>query len=64
MICLEPAAADRLGRSGLAGCDLQLELLFIHPFDVIRHHLIDPNTGTEMYESDDIVRYLWDRYGD
>ncbi len=27
-------------------------------------YLIDPNTGTEMYESDDIVEYLFDRYGD
>jgi glutathione S-transferase len=27
-------------------------------------YLIDPNTGEEMYESDDIVRYLFDRYGD
>ena len=27
-------------------------------------YLIDPNTGTELYESDEIVRYLFDRYGD
>lgn len=27
-------------------------------------YLVDPNTGTEMYESDDIVKYLFDRYGD
>ncbi len=27
-------------------------------------YLVDPNTGEEMYESDDIVRYLFDRYGD
>lgn len=26
-------------------------------------YLIDPNTGREMYESDDIVRYLYERYG-
>ncbi|MDG2303099.1 MAG: glutathione S-transferase N-terminal domain-containing protein [Candidatus Binatia bacterium] len=26
--------------------------------------LVDPNTGVEMYESDDIVRYLFDTYGD
>jgi glutathione S-transferase len=26
-------------------------------------YLIDPNTSTEMYESDDIVRYLFERYG-
>ncbi|MBM4270180.1 MAG: glutathione S-transferase [Deltaproteobacteria bacterium] len=26
-------------------------------------YLVDPNTGVEMYESDDIVRYLWERYG-
>lgn len=26
--------------------------------------LVDPNTDTEMYESDDIIRYLFDRYGD
>jgi len=26
-------------------------------------YLIDPNTGKEMYESDDIVRYLEARYG-
>jgi glutathione S-transferase len=27
-------------------------------------YLIDPNTNTEMYESDDIVQYLFDQYGD
>lgn len=27
-------------------------------------YLIDPNTGREMYESDDIVRYLYAEYGD
>ena len=27
-------------------------------------YLIDPNTGKEMYESDDIIRYLADTYGD
>jgi len=27
-------------------------------------YLIDPNTGREMYESDDIVRYLYATYGD
>jgi len=26
--------------------------------------LVDPNGGVEMYESDDIVRYLFERYGD
>ncbi len=26
-------------------------------------YLVDPNTGEEMYESDDIVRYLFQRYG-
>jgi glutathione S-transferase len=26
--------------------------------------LVDPNTGKEMYESDEIVRYLFSRYGD
>jgi len=26
-------------------------------------YLVDPNTGVEMYESDDIVRYLFERYG-
>jgi glutathione S-transferase len=26
-------------------------------------YLVDPNTATEMYESDDIVRYLFERYG-
>jgi glutathione S-transferase len=26
--------------------------------------LVDPNTGVEMYESDDIVRYLFERYGE
>lgn len=26
--------------------------------------LVDPNTGTQMYESDDIVRYLYATYGD
>jgi glutathione S-transferase len=27
-------------------------------------YLVDPNTGEAMYESDDIVRYLFARYGD
>ena len=27
-------------------------------------YLIDPNTGRELYESDDIVRYLYAEYGD
>jgi glutathione S-transferase len=27
-------------------------------------YLVDPNTDTEMYESDDIVQYLYDSYGD
>jgi glutathione S-transferase len=27
-------------------------------------YLVDPNTGKEMYESDDIVRYLAETYGD
>lgn len=27
-------------------------------------YLVDPNTGTEMYESNDIVGYLFNRYGD
>jgi glutathione S-transferase len=27
-------------------------------------YLIDPNAGLEMYESDDIVQYLFDAYGD
>ncbi len=27
-------------------------------------YLVDPNTGKEMYESDEIVRYLFERYGD
>jgi hypothetical protein len=26
--------------------------------------LVDPNTGRELYESDDIVTYLFDQYGD
>lgn len=26
--------------------------------------IVDPNTGVEMYESDDIVRYLFETYGD
>jgi glutathione S-transferase len=26
--------------------------------------LVDPNTGKELYESDDIVTYLFDQYGD
>jgi glutathione S-transferase len=26
-------------------------------------YLVDPNTGQEMYESDDIVRHLWTSYG-
>jgi glutathione S-transferase len=26
-------------------------------------YLVDPNTGTRMYESDDIVAYLFDTYG-
>jgi glutathione S-transferase len=27
-------------------------------------YFVDPNTGVEMYESDDIVRYLFTTYGD
>jgi glutathione S-transferase len=27
-------------------------------------YLVDPNTGVEMYESQDIIRYLFERYGD
>src|SRR5262245_63925169 len=27
-------------------------------------YLVDPNEGREMYESDDIVRYLFTTYGD
>lgn len=27
-------------------------------------YLVDPNTGVEMYESSDIVRYLFSQYGD
>lgn len=27
-------------------------------------YLVDPNTGKEMYESDDIVTYLFSQYGD
>ena len=26
-------------------------------------YLVDPNTGREMYESEDIMRYLHDTYG-
>lgn len=26
-------------------------------------YLVDPNTGGEMYESDEIIRYLFERYG-
>lgn len=26
-------------------------------------YLVDPDTGAAMYESDDILRYLWARYG-
>jgi glutathione S-transferase len=26
--------------------------------------LVDPNSGQELYESDDIITYLFDRYGD
>jgi hypothetical protein len=25
---------------------------------------VDPNTGTAMYESDNIIKYLVDKYGD
>eukprot|EP00256_Glycine_max_P054244 XP_014621056.1 uncharacterized protein LOC100792004 isoform X2 [Glycine max] len=27
-------------------------------------YMVDPNTGASMYESDDIIRYLVDKYGD
>jgi glutathione S-transferase len=27
-------------------------------------YLVDPNAGVELYESDDIVRHLFERYGD
>jgi len=26
--------------------------------------LVDPNTGVQMYESDDIIKYLFEKYGD
>ena len=26
-------------------------------------YLVDPNTDTSMYESDDIINYLFDKYG-
>ena len=26
-------------------------------------YMVDPNTGTAIYESDDIISYLWDSYG-
>lgn len=26
--------------------------------------MVDPNTGQKMGESDDIINYLWDEYGD
>ena len=26
--------------------------------------MVDPNTGQKMGESDDIITYLWDEYGD
>jgi glutathione S-transferase len=31
---------------------------------VMAPYLVDPNTGSEMYESEDIVRYLYVTYGD
>lgn len=27
-------------------------------------YMVDPNTGTSMYESDDIISYLFDTYGE
>jgi len=27
-------------------------------------YMVDPNTGTAMYESDDIIKYLFEKYGD
>jgi glutathione S-transferase len=27
-------------------------------------YMVDPNTGTAMYESDNIIKYLVDKYGD
>jgi glutathione S-transferase len=27
-------------------------------------YMVDPNTGTSMYESDEIIQYLADTYGD
>ena len=26
-------------------------------------YMVDPNTDTSMYESDDIINYLFDKYG-
>jgi glutathione S-transferase len=63
-------------REGLTAFDLEA---MIYPCprgsryrDVVRKRggksvfpfLVDPNTGREMYESDDILRYLADTYGD
>lgn len=61
-----------------AAARLDLEILFYPtPKDAPRHrqrvkdlggkeqfpYMIDPNTGTSMYESDDIVEYLYKEYG-
>lgn len=38
----------------------------LHPSTALAQfpYLIDPNTGTEMYESDAIISYLFNTYGD
>lgn len=27
-------------------------------------YMVDPNTGKSMYESDDIIKYMFEEYGD
>lgn len=67
----------RKAREALSMLDLEVEVYPCpkggerHRPEVVRRGgkaqfpwLVDPNTGVEMYESDDIVRYLFDAYGD
>lgn len=42
--------------------DRKLKILNLSPLQF--PFLVDPNIGTSMYESDDIVKYLFEKYGD
>ena len=73
---LEGCPFCRLAREALTELDLDVEIIPVAKGDtetrealkalggkVQMPYLIDPNTGVQMYESFDIVNYLYDQYG-